>query len=274
MAWKRRYYKRRYYKKKTLTRGNIFKNKNAKSQAKQIYAINKKINYIEKKTRPETIVQECVFLNQLFTTDGQLGSYALAEWHNRYFIYEDKLFKDVQDGGCGYNMNGSMLRPYNITISGLFENKNHTAEVAGNVYDSIPMTGYIRFIVCRLYGGNQGRYPAQITKPYGNTPDIGLITGPLVNDVSASMKIIQNKVIKIDTQKDTRIFKINIKNPGSYRKGVDQGGATPPAYKNEYLIYVQYYAPDQFFSDGYTGLQPIAPVQRITSGVKFVFTDV
>lgn len=270
----RKYIKRRVYKKRrTLRKGNIFKNKSAKSQAKQIYALNKKINYIEKKTRPETLVCQTVFVNQLFTVDGQLGSYGLAEWHQRYFIYEEKLFGTIENGGCGYHMVGSMLRPYNITISGLFENKNHTAEIGGKVYDSIPMTGYLRIIVGKLYGGNQGRYPAQITKPYGNTPDIGLICGPLINDVSASMKIIRNKVIKIDSQRDTRMFKIKIRNPGTYRKGVDQGGASIPAYKNEYIMYIQYYAPDQLFSDGYTGLQPVAPIHRLTSGIKFVFTD-
>lgn len=266
-------YRKRSYRKKTLRKGNIFKNKSAKSQAKQIYALNKKINYIERKTKPETLVKQCVFVNQLFTTDGNVGSYGLAEWHARYFLYEDKLFAAQPLGGTGYTMVGTLLRPYNITISGLFENKNHTAEIGGKVYDSIPMTGYLRFIVARLSGGNQGRYPAQITKPYGNTPDIGLICGPLIDDVSASMKIIKHKIIKIDSQRDTRMFKIKIRNPGTYRKGVDQGAATAPAYKNEYLIYIQYYAPDQLFSDGYTGLQPVAPIHRLTSGIKFVFTD-
>lgn len=266
-------YRKKGYKKNTLRKGNIFANKSAKSQAKQIYALNKKINNIERKTKPETVIQQCIFCNQLFTTDGNVGSYGLAEWHTRYFLYESKLFADVPDG-CGYQINGSLLRPYNIIISGLFENKNHTAEIGGKVYDSIPMTGYLRIIVARLYGGNQARFPTQITKPYGNTPDIGLINGPLVDDVSASMKIIKNKVIKIDSQRDVKMFKIIIRNPGTYRVGVDQGGANIPAYKNEYLVYVQYYAPDQLFADGYVGLQPVAPIHRITSGIKFAFTDV
>lgn len=269
MVYKRYYKKKTYRRYNKLRKGYIFGRKSAKSQAKQIYALNKKINRIEYKTKPETIIKECPFVNQLFTTDGNLGSYSVKEWHNRVYLYEEKLFKDT---GCNYEIKGKMLRPYNISISGLFENKNHNVELAGKVYTP-PLTGYLRFVVCKLTGGNQGKMPDNVCKSYGQTPDIGLIMGPLASNISASCKIIKNKVIKIDNVKDNRMFKIKIKNPGTYRIGDTANPAVPPAYKNEYLIYIQYFCPDHFFNDGYAGQQPVAPVQRLTSGIKFAFVD-
>lgn len=52
-----RYYKRRYkraYKKSRLTKSKIFSKKSAKSQASQIYALKKKIDYVYKSTKPDT----------------------------------------------------------------------------------------------------------------------------------------------------------------------------------------------------------------------------
>lgn len=264
----KRYYRRRY-KRRTLKKSNIFGNKSAKGQAKQIYALNRKINYIEKRTKPEIYTRTTELCNHLFTTDGNLGSYGVKEWHTMIYLYEGRLFNENYGN---YQIKGGLLRPYNITIFGSFENKNHNVELDNKIYTP-PLTGYLRIIVCKLSGGNQGRYPDQITKSYkdDNTPDIGLINGPLINQISASLKIVKNKVVKIDNYHDTKMFKINIKNPGVYRIGPHYGAT--PAFQNEYLVYLQYYCPDQFFSDGYAGQQPVAPIQRMTSGIKFAFVD-
>lgn len=56
-----RYYKRRYRKrgyKRTLRKSNIYMNKSARSQAYQIAALNKKINYVYKVTKPETAIMQ------------------------------------------------------------------------------------------------------------------------------------------------------------------------------------------------------------------------
>lgn len=267
-------YNKKGYKKKTLRKGNIFKNKSATSQAKQIYALNKKINYIEKKTKPEIKTRTTALCDRLFTTDGNLGSYGAKEWHYSVYCYQQRLFP-AEYGN--YQLKGNMLRPQTLTIFGCFENKNHNAEVGGKIYN-VPLTGYIRIIVCKLTGGNQGSYPDQITRSYGNTldpnePDIGLITGPLIPNITSGLKIIKNKVIKIDNMRETRMFKIKIRNPGVFRQPPTAVPSQIKTCKNEYLIYIQYYCPVQFFEDGYVGQQPVAPIQRLTSGIKFAFID-
>lgn len=65
MAYPRNYgykykYKKRYNKnyKKKFSRFNTYRNRSSKAQAYQIYALNNRVNYLMKKTKPETIQYE------------------------------------------------------------------------------------------------------------------------------------------------------------------------------------------------------------------------
>lgn len=76
----RRYAKRYYKKKSTFSKYNTYKNRSAKSQAYQIYQLNKKVNRIEAKTRPEFKTgrkDEFLTLNSYFTGN-QLWTHGLA----------------------------------------------------------------------------------------------------------------------------------------------------------------------------------------------------
>ena len=53
----RRYVRRRNARRKTLSNYKIATRTSARSQARQIYALNRKINYIQKRTKPE--IQIC-----------------------------------------------------------------------------------------------------------------------------------------------------------------------------------------------------------------------
>lgn len=279
MVYKRRYYKNtkkknNFYRRTKFSKFNLYTHRSSKNQANQIYALNNKVNKIEKLTKPEVRSRTCELCNHLFTTDGNLGSYGVKEWHTMIYLYSERLFSEHY---AGYQLQGGTMRPQNITIFGSFENKNHNAVVDGKLYNC-PQTGYLRLILCRLIGGNQGRYPDMITRPYNwdeetanPEPDIGLITGPLVKNASSGLKIVKNKIIKINVRDPVKMFKFTIKNPGTYRVGPYRN--SEPAFKNEYLLYIQYYCPVQFFADGYTGQQPVAPIQRINSGIKFAFVD-
>lgn len=57
MPYYRRYRKSHYrrYRKNRFSKYNTYKNRSSKAQAGQIYALNKKVNNIERKTRPELI---------------------------------------------------------------------------------------------------------------------------------------------------------------------------------------------------------------------------
>lgn len=99
--YKRRYNKRRYNRKYKFSKYNTYKNRSAKSQANQIYTLNKKINTIERKTRPELIqhlnpayqatVQFETLSNNWYTTAGQ-AHFTPASWET-----------DVKDKMCRIN---------------------------------------------------------------------------------------------------------------------------------------------------------------------------
>lgn len=70
-GYRRRYYKtsgkRKFYKKKrTFSRFNTYKNRSSKAQAYQIYKLNKKVNYINKKNSPDIHSWQAEFLNHSF----------------------------------------------------------------------------------------------------------------------------------------------------------------------------------------------------------------
>lgn len=54
-----RYYKRRYRKRsRTLNKTNVAMKTSAKSQARQIMALNRKISYVYRQTKPETSITQ------------------------------------------------------------------------------------------------------------------------------------------------------------------------------------------------------------------------
>lgn len=276
MVWKKRYYKKRYYKRKTLKKSNIFSQKGAKAQAKQIYALNKKVNYLSHINKPETQIKEWVMIERRNSdppTEQEPNPAVINEWHGHYYIYEDGLL-----GDAGYVMNGNILRPYNINIYGTFVNEMYSLNVTHsqttNVFNyDVPLTGYLKIIVCKLPGGNQGKELGQITKPFGQNADFGLINGPLIEDVSHSLKIVKTKVVKINNKDPIKNFRITIKNPGAYQQGVSSS-TQPPLFKNEYLIYMQYYAPDllRVVQNGVG--KNYGPRHAVHMACKMAFTDI
>ena len=274
MPYKKSYSKRRYYKnKRTLKKSNIFKYKSSKSQAKQIYALNKKVNYIKKHMTPETKTHEQLLFRRIFTANGTLDSDSLRSYDDKVILYKERLFKNF-DGTDGYALQGNILRPYNFTITGVFSNKCYSYVQDYNltsVSQSVPMTGYLKIIVCRLLKGDMGSLPAKLTKPWDpEGTDAGLVNGPLVDRISGSLKIVKTKLIKVNEKNPAKCFKITIKNPGTYKKTL----STAATYNmNEYVIYYQYFCPDLLTSNDGAVVHNLAPIHALTCSVKFAFVD-
>lgn len=263
--------KRVYKKRKTLRKGNIFKNKSAKSQAKQIYALSKKVNRVYRNLSPEIIIKECGLINKRFD-DGVLHAESpLQEWHYQHYLYEEKLLGALTETppkgpGCGYEIKGDMIKVRNITIRGTFQICNNY-----NSYGE-GRPSYLKLILCRCKESNQGRFPGQITKPYiSGQNDMGLINGSLIEGISAGLKFVKVMVLKVDKDEPAKNFKINIKYPGNYRVGPYSGNAKP-CFKNEYLLYYQYLCPYPMLNGGDQGI--IGPFCSLQSSIKFAFTDV
>lgn len=273
MAFVKFGFKKRSYKKgrKTLSKKNVFGNKSAKSQAKQIYALKKKVNNLSYHIKPETITKDCMIFERVMTTDGNIGSYGVDAWNTAYLIYKNNLFNTSK---CNYVMKGDKIRPYNFTIYGEFGNKNYSypinEEFSNAVSVHCPQTGYLRIILCKLTG-QQSNLPSKITRPFvtnvGGHTDFGLINGPLVDNLTGCLKIVKQRILKVNESNPSKMFRIKVKNPGIVSNVASSG--TVINYKNEYYVYFQYYAPD-ILRDGNN---QVGPIHYLNVGVKFAFTD-
>lgn len=263
----KKYYKR-YSKKNSLTKGNIFGHKNAKSQAKQIYKLNKKINKIQYLTKPETIVKSGELVNIWNTSNGQLGGTLQSEKHSRWYLYEEGLF-----GKLSYNIKGNLIRTNNITLYGYFGVRDLIERFDDENYDVDP-TAYLRITVAKV-GANSTSLPSIIHQSFDTTNpngDYGLINGPLIKDVSASLKIIKDKVVKVSPETPKKLWRIKLKYPGNYRKGVASSGN--PNWYNEYIVYFTVFVPRllQVFNSS-SQLETLGPHVNLAAGMKFVFVD-
>lgn len=241
----KKYYKKSY--KKTLKKGNIFRNKSAKGQAKQIYALNKKINYIQKTTKPEMCISNNnIFYKRFVDND----SHPSSEVSERCFIYKDNVLPHI-------TLNGDMLRPKFLKLFGMFGIYNDTTiegdwATASNrkIIERQPMSAYIRIIVCRLKQSGVQNPPGMITQLNPNDAnnstmrDLYPINGPLIEDVTSALDILKSKVIKVDNNKNVRSWsiKLNSKKLGYIYKKPFQGSVNPLG-QNELVVYYHFVQP-------------------------------
>ena len=234
----RKVYKRKRGVKKTLTKRNIFGHKSAKSQAKQIYRLNKKINYIQKTTAPEI----CRYQNEVFLENMTDYNNALVHKNGVKSLFKDVMLNTSLDRHI--EMNGDMLRMRYLELYGYFGTTNAhdiTTDMWGGstptpvyVTDTHPWTAYLRIIVCKLKKSVQS-VPLKITQEpdhnYGtgniNNYDVKPIIGPLINDLSSQLTVIKDKVIKIDNRNPNKLYKIKL-----YPKRLGYIYRNPPAGSN------------------------------------------
>lgn len=251
----------RRYKKKTLRKSNIFGHKSAKSQAKQIYALNKKINKIEKKTKPEITKSWGCILRRYFTSDGTVSG-QLKDYDSGFkALFTDGLFK-ANVGN--YELQGSLLRPQGIKLWGIFgfqdflTNLDKNWQASESPYSMLgrqPYDAYLRLVIAYPKpGANQPnaedmfKSTPGVTVPLqvGDVPDAGPIMGPLPKDITTRMTIIKNKIIKLTLDKPCKLWKYTIKYPKVYRTPAVHSNTWTPG-EGELMIYYQFMYPKNMY---------------------------
>lgn len=255
MAYNYRYRKfpRKY--KKTLKKSNIFSRRSPKAQAKQIYSLNKKVNYIQRTTKPELQVKNGNIMYQRFLNNGQPEIFH----HQRWFLYEDVIMNANTPATSRINLQGSMMRVKSIKLFGQFGVYNDTSlsgpwavQTSKNLIENDPSTAYLRIVVCRMKKGG-GKTPTDIFYENPNENALGgtaydcsyVINGPLQKGVSAQLDIIKDKKIKVDISHPYKLYsmKLSAKKLGYiYRKPVDTSPAATSG-ENELIIYTYYCCP-------------------------------
>ena len=137
----RRY--RRYAKrsgKRTFTSFNLYKRRTSKAQAFQIYKLNKKINRIQNRTKPE--VKIAPLLQKTVTTPTSSTASRPDGYILTNFVNEDTA--EVPDGSV--KINGRFARMQSMKITGTL---TYTTAIASNV-DMQRMPVYLRVVIVQL----------------------------------------------------------------------------------------------------------------------------
>ena len=224
MAFRKQY--KRYYKKKAkFSKNNLYRNRSSKKQALQIYRLNRKINYIEKKTKPE--ISEDLFSTTL--------SSEFLEKNSAQLQYTNDLFKTLKS-----KMKGELIRLQNIRIYGGFTSNLNEYPVDFNTLSS-----YIRLIILQNKTENQA-FPGEPLLSRAST-GLSCIRSPYMSGFSQSCRILYDRVYKIDSDTPEKTFSFNIKKMNNLRKLLYNNTST---YTGDIKIYAYMYSKTGLFDEG------------------------
>ena len=202
MPYGKRYYRKTYksnrYRKtnRTFTRFNTYRNRSAKAQAYQIYKLNKKVNRLNKQTKPECLTQidESIANNIELATSGT-SSYdyevkALVSHKSGVFTGKKAFIKNVQVwGSIQFDNSGTGLR-------------TQTADC------------YLRLIFFRPKTVRTGPNINEVVSNWGASSHdyTYYLKCPLAPGFSSKYRMVKNKLIKLSPTNGTmKQFKFTIK---------------------------------------------------------------
>lgn len=271
--------KRKIVKKKTLSKGSIFGKKSAKSQAKQIYALNKKVNYIQRTTAPETKT----FKNVLFYFDSWDGSKLLDEYHHRFDLYRERILN--QNLRKFLNLDGDLLRVKNIYIYGYFGLKDYTylTDTSPQQELNIPKDAYFKITIAKVIKGSSNLpnalYEALPNVSTNNNPEldegipISYINGPMVDGITSQLQILKKKVIHITPSKTSKMMKIKLFNSKKCNLNYRVGAGYQNDQQGEIFIYVDYISPVSLYKTSVSPARMVAPRVVAQFNYKLVYSD-
>lgn len=210
MAFYRKSYRRRKYAaRKTFKKSNLYAHKSAKAQAGQIYKLNKKINYIERKTKPEIKLEHTELFNAGIET--MVGG-------------------NVQLKDYTYNLSsllkGDLMRLQNLYLWGtMYARENEAA----STYDEV-FSLFFRIIVLQQRVAGQ-EFPAHPIQNAG----FDFMNSPYIDGFSQGDKVLADRKYYINNSKNCRNFKIKIGRLSNLRKRMLN---LNPVYDGNIKVYV------------------------------------
>lgn len=223
--YKRRYNnKRKYNRKYKFSKYNTYKYRSSKAQANQIYSLNKKLNSIEKKTRPELIQH---------TNPGWQATVSFDSLSNNWYTTAGQAHFTPQTWET--NIKDKMCRINKLIVYGVLEREPGTG---GNV--DTKSSCFARMVILQT----KQEKAALLTPAYFFSGTEGTLDykAPLLKGASSEDRILG--VYNFDLVREYRNmknFKISI--PLKYKQYVKPASST--GYGKGYL-----YAVCQFFTDG------------------------
>lgn len=198
-----RYYKRYRSgkRRRVFTRYNTYKNRSAKAQAYQIYSLNKKLNKIERRTKPE-------FKTALFNDAMTMNTAADASFQSTvYRIMKHPVGSDTFN--FANQIDGLSCRLINLKCWGYLQ-KN--AAATSN-------QAYIRLVFAQVSKSRGANFLMNdcFENYTDNTATPSIIKAPLKDEITGTMRIIKNKIIRMPTDLTHIVnFRFNVKLPYNY----------------------------------------------------------
>lgn len=206
MAYRRKRYYRR--KSKKLSNYNIATKTSAKSQAQQIYALKRKINYYIKQTKPSTFVQQRV--SQLTN----VANPGFMRWYKSASALVDFIFPELgtpQSSTSSSNVSNAQrtnfARSYDLHLYGQlsFQPDKLTATTLPVslrlVVVQYPKTRASNLLHSDIFTSGVNSLGQDAVQPYSS------VFGPLQNGVSRNCRVLFDRVYTISFQRpQQRIF--------------------------------------------------------------------
>lgn len=192
MAYRRYYRGKKYFRRRTLSTRSIYNKRSSKSQANQIYALNKKVNAIARRNRPDTHILTNGPISQEFTNS------SLATVHKSY--------------SSGLTPTGNYCRLLDFTISGTFEYGDNKESFPGI---EVPRAGTIRLVIwqslaSKASGSTQSMESLIDISTTGAGYELNTMR-PFKDGVSGFVRILYDKTYTVSSEYPVRPFKVSVK---------------------------------------------------------------
>ncbi len=247
-----RYRKGRYnrrtgiYKRKGYSMYKLYKNRSGAAQARQIYGLNKKLKFIERKTRPEINIAPLV-QGTILSTDGSTLTGVSANVRVSGPINLTNLLSETQSsaGQAGYaTVEGRFARLQNITMKGLF-----TYDVASTGPDATPsyadlqrMISYLRIVIVQTKATRSSSAPSNSDIWSSDTQgsdtlqtatalnQFACVRAPLQYGLARIAKVLSDKTYMISDTRQAVNIKTKLKYVKNWYKSPSEDGPKGGVY--------------------------------------------
>nr|WDW25913.1 MAG: putative capsid protein [Canine stool-associated circular virus] len=228
MPYTRRYRTRRYRKRRTLSNYNVATRTSARSQAKQIYALNRKVNYIQRMTKPEIKLFRTENINYT-TTSASTPSYIAC-------------FRPFANN---WTIDGSFCRLHDMTLYATIQTK---PVAQGQTFiDAAPIS--VRFVMVQTRASRgdfinfddvfynstiESNENQMITANQGLTN----ISAPFADGFARIGKVYYDRTYKVNNDNPLKVVKMKYKRLLNYYKPDDE-----PVAKGDINVFTIIYCP-------------------------------
>lgn len=240
------YYNRRRgtYRRKGYSMYKLYKNRSGAAQARQIYGLNKKLKWIERKTRPEINIAPLV-QGTILSTDGDTLTGVSSNVHVSGPISLTNLRTAEQSSQTSsVQIEGRLARLQNITLKGLF-----TYDVASTGSSSSPsyadlqrMVSFLRIVIIQTKSTRSSGAPnnsdiwsndTQGSNTLSTSPALtqfACVRAPLQYGVARIAKVLSDKTYMISDTKQAVSIKTKLRYVKNWYKSITEDGPKGGVY--------------------------------------------